>query len=67
MVIDVCTENLPTYIEQLVLTDLDKQILRETRIGKESSEKHRVIEGGLDLNIIEGNFTQTLFYCAQVY
>ena len=29
MVIDVCTENLPTYIEQLELTALDKEILRE--------------------------------------
>ena len=34
---------------------------------EESSSTKRIIEGGLDLNIIEGNYTQTLFYCAQVY
>ena len=49
------------------MTDVDKFLLLETRIDEKSSEPKRIIEGGLDLNLIEGNYTQTLFYCAQVY
>ena len=62
---DACAskDNLMQFIEQLDLTELDKVILKDLQNQEGSGEK-RAICGGIDLNIIEGNFTQTLFYCA---
>ena len=55
--------------EDFDLGPTDRHLLQKGTAGTNAEETKvdRVIEGGLELNILEAGYTQTLFYLAQVY
>ena len=62
-----------TAIGEMSLGPLDKYLLRkdgavqeeeESKDASSSSNIKRIIHGGLELNVLEAGYTQTLFYMA---
>lgn len=57
-----------TNAQDFELCPLDRFLLaRAGDAGAEESKIDRVIEGSLELNVLEAGYTQTLFFMAQVY
>ena len=52
---------------QMSLNDLDKFLLKKDVEKAGAANVQKIIHGGLELNVLEAGYTQTLFYMAQVY
>jgi len=53
--------------EDYELSALDRFLLAKEGPNAEESKVDKVVDGGLELNVLEAGYTQTLFYLAQVY
>ena len=67
-------ETLFANKDDFELKPIDKYLLQREASGEEEEKKGDdetsitpVIHGGIELNILEAGYTQTLFYLAQVY
>ena len=59
-------EDKSNVFEGAVLSPLDKFLLRKDDSSQEQTVD-LIIHGGMELNVLEAGYTQTLFYLAQVY